>query len=161
LYVPGDGGFAPAQTSRLSALLAEARRAGVPIRVALIATRADLGSVTELWGQPQNYARFLGQELSQIYRGTIVVEMPRGEGVYQPPPQAPGISRITVGLPEDATMIEGALTTVHTLAYNAGHRLPLPRVTAASGLGSWLSLAAGAALIALAWTASLRARGLG
>jgi hypothetical protein len=170
LYVPGDGGFAPAQTSRLSALLADARRAGVPIRVALIATRADLGSVTELWGQPQNYARFLGQELSQVYRGTVVVEMPHGEGVYQPPPQASGVGPITVGLPDDATMIEGALTTVHTLAYNAGHRLALPRVTAASGrgsalgsvdLGSWLALAAGAALIALAWTASLRARGLG
>ena len=48
LYVPGDGGFSAGQTARLSTLLAEAQRAGVPIRVALIATQADLGSVTEI-----------------------------------------------------------------------------------------------------------------
>jgi len=40
---------------------------------------------------PQSYARFLGQELSQVYRGAVVVTMPNGFGVYhaRPAPGAP------------------------------------------------------------------------
>jgi hypothetical protein len=167
VYAPSDGGFAPSQTARLSALLAEAQRAGVPIRVALIPTQADLGSVTELWRQPQNYARFLGQELAQVYRGTVLIEMPNGEGVYRPPAQAPGVSPIAVGEPTSMPLISVAMSTVDELAQNAGHRLPLPRALASPGsgsalgsvdLGSWLALAAGAVLIVAAWTASLRTR---
>jgi hypothetical protein len=57
--------------------------------------------------------------------------------------------------------------TVAAVAANAGHHLTLRRAVATPGsesalgsvdLGSWLALAAGAALIAVAWTASLRAR---
>jgi hypothetical protein len=62
-----------------------------------------------------------------------------------------------------------AIVMVGAVALNAGHRLTLPHVAAApaSGsalgsvdLGSWLGLAAGAALIAAAWFSSLRARPL-
>ncbi|MFZ1996693.1 MAG: hypothetical protein WAU75_21445, partial [Solirubrobacteraceae bacterium] len=85
LFLPADGGIPPARATQLSELVTAARRAGVPIRVAVIATQADLGSVTELWRQPQSYARFLGQELAEVYRGTVVVVMPAGTGVYRPP----------------------------------------------------------------------------
>jgi hypothetical protein len=161
LYVPSDGGVSATQAARLSALLAEAERAGVPVRVALIATQADLGSVTELWRQPQNYARFLGQELSQVYRGTLVVVMPSGIGVA-------GAGH-TSGAGPGQPLVNRAIGAVQAIAAAQGHRLSPPSVVAArrsgSGLGSvdlgsWLALGAGAALIAAAWTASLRARPL-
>ena len=169
LYVPGDGGFAPARTAQLAGLLAEAQRAGIPIRVALIATRADLGSVGELWAKPQSYAEFLGQELGQVYRGWLVVAMPAGLGIdkvgetgAQRPPAG-----VAVG---PGPLISRALLATEALAAAGGHRLTVPaaanaRAGSVSGsalgsvdLGSWLALAAGAALIGLAWTASLRAR---
>ncbi len=167
LFLPADGGVPQAQATQLRGLLAAAQRAGVPVRVALITSPADLGSVTALWRQPENYARFLGQELAQVYRGTVLVEMPNGHGVYRPPAPAPGVNPITVGVRSGTPLGVVALTDVQTLAHNAGHRLALPRAAATPGsgsalgsvdLGSWLALAAGAALIAAAWTASLRAR---
>jgi hypothetical protein len=169
VYVPGDGDFAPAQTAQLNGLLAAAQRAGIPIRVALIATQADLGSVTELWAKPQSYAEFLGQELAQLYRGRLVVAMPAGIGVYDVGgggARAPGAGVAT----SRGSLVSTALRTVEYLAAAAGHRLAppaalaTPKSASALGsvdLGSWLALAAGAALIALAWTASLRARGPG
>jgi hypothetical protein len=165
VYVPGDGGLAPAQTGQLGGLLAEARRAGVPIEVALIATQADLGSVGELWGKPQSYAEFLGQELAEVYRGWLVVAMPAGIGVYDvgggggaAPPEVTG-SR--------GPLVSAAMHATEGLAAATGHRLTPPAAIAAPGsgsalgsidLGSSLALAAGAALIAAAWTVSLRAR---
>ncbi|HEX3688525.1 MAG TPA: hypothetical protein VHV28_02475 [Solirubrobacteraceae bacterium] len=164
MYVPGDGGFAPAQTARLNGLLAEARRAGIPIRVALIATRADLGSVTELWRQPKNYAEFLGQELAQVYRGTLVVAMPAGLGLAgvggSPTP-------VVAVADHHEPFIAATIRLVQAIASVQGHRLTPPPAVAAAGsgsalgsvdLGSWLALAGGAVLIVLAWTASLRAR---
>jgi hypothetical protein len=170
MFLPADGGLRQAQAAQLSGLLASAQRQGLPIRVALIATPADLGSVGELWGKPQSYAQFLGQELAQVYRGTVVVVMPSGAGVYHPPAPAHGDSPITVSKAASAPappIFQTAVGAVQTLAAHAGHHLALPRAVAAPGsgtalgsvdLGSWLGLAAGAALIALAWTVSLRAR---
>jgi hypothetical protein len=173
LYVPSDGGFSTAQTARLSGLLAEAQRTGVPIRVALIATQADLGSVGELWRQPQNYARFLGQELTQVYRGTLVVAMPAGFGVVRVGAARGGYDQLGLATPH-GPLLAATISVVQVLAAAQGHRLTPPPAAVAgragSGsasalgsvdLGSWLALAAGAALIAVAWTASLRARGLG
>ncbi len=164
LFLPADGGFRESGAARLTGLLAAAQRAGVPIRVALISTPADLGSVGALWRKPAPYARFLGQELSQVFRGTVVVVMPNGVGTYVT--TRPGDDLVAVNAPR-ASPITTAILTVQTLANHAGHRLPLPAAAAQPGsasalgsvdLGSWLALAAGAALIAAAWTASLRAR---
>ena len=170
LFEPADGGFSQAQASQLRRLLASAEGAGVPVRVALIATQADLGSVTELWRQPQDYASFLGQELAQVYRGAIVVVMPNGTGVYHAPAGRPGSPARAIGVRPQAAEINTAIATVAAIASNAGHRLTLPRAVAAPGsssalgsvdLGSWLALGVGLALVIVAWTASLRARGPG
>src|SRR5689334_5651000 len=73
------------------------------IRVAVIASRSDLGSVTELWRQPQTYARFLDQELSLVDHGPLLVAMPGGFGYYdpgsprQPPPAALADARARAG----------------------------------------------------------------
>jgi hypothetical protein len=167
VYVPGDGGLSAAQTARLSALVTAAQRTGVPIRVALIATQADLGSVTELWGRPQSYARFLGQELSQVYRGTLVVAMPAGFGIAEVGAAhgTPAVPPVTGG--GGGALIPATIRVVQAIAAAHGRHLAAPAAVSATGsgsalgsvdLGSWLALGAGAALIAAAWAASLRAR---
>ncbi|HTU95056.1 MAG TPA: hypothetical protein VMF14_04385 [Solirubrobacteraceae bacterium] len=167
-YVPADGGFSQGQSEQLQGLLTSAQRAGVPIRVALIATKADLGSVGELWAKPQSYAKFLALELGQVYKGTLVVAMPAGLGVSGVG-GAPGPAASPGPTGRPGPLIPAAIRLVQSLAAAEGHRLTAPTGVAVAGqswwlgsvdLGSWLALAAGAALIAVAWTASLRARPL-
>lgn len=84
LFVGADAGTSIAQQLRISDLLQAARRAGAPIRVAIIAHPDDLGAVTALWGKPRAYARFLGIELSLAYRERLLVVMPAGFGFNWP-----------------------------------------------------------------------------
>jgi len=70
-------------------LLAETQAAAKkkrPIKVAVISQPSDLGLIQSLWRKPQTYSQFLGKELFQFgrYRGTLVVSMPNGFGVYGP-----------------------------------------------------------------------------
>ncbi|HEY4412195.1 MAG TPA: hypothetical protein VGN06_04285 [Gaiellaceae bacterium] len=66
----------------LAKLVASANRGGNRLKVAVIASRTDLGSVPVLFGKPAAYARFLGLELRTLYAGVLVVVMPAGIGVY-------------------------------------------------------------------------------
>ena len=85
---PQDAGLLARQQAQLGAVLIPPRgAAGYPLRVAVIASPTDLGSITELWRRPASYARFLGQELSLVYlHGTLLVVMPDA-----------GPDRVTVG----------------------------------------------------------------
>jgi len=169
LFLPQDAGVPLEQQGQLVALLAAARRSSYQLRVALIASSTDLGSVTELWRQPQNYAQFLGQELSLVYRGPVLVVMPNGFGLYRPgrPPSAEQTALAGVRAPAATAggLGTAALGAIRRLAAESGHVLALPRTTvpsaATSGSAatvSWLAFAIGIALIALAWAASLRAQ---
>ena len=84
LFVAADAHVSIADQLRLGGMLRSAAQSGEPIRVAIVARRDDLGSVTALWRRPQAYARFLGIELSLAYEGTLLVVMPNGIGVNWP-----------------------------------------------------------------------------
>ena len=71
------------QRELLSAVAA-ANRAGFAIRVAVISSEYDLGSITALWRKPRIYARFLGLELSSVYKQRLLVVMPNGLGLNWP-----------------------------------------------------------------------------
>lgn len=80
LFLPTDADVPIREQLQLSALLNESARKGYPLRVAIIASASDLGSVTPFWHRPETYAHFLGGELALIYRGTVLVVMPNGYG---------------------------------------------------------------------------------
>ncbi len=80
LFLASDSGISVSEQVRLGNLLHEADKAGLPLRVAIIAKQDDLGSVTALWKQPRAYAHFLGLELSLAYKGRLLVVMPNGFG---------------------------------------------------------------------------------
>jgi hypothetical protein len=81
LFLPTDANVPIREQLQLSALLSESAHKGYPLRVAIVGTAGDLGSVTQLWRQPGAYAHFLGSELALIYHGTVLVVMPNGYGV--------------------------------------------------------------------------------
>ena len=132
LFVEADAGVSVSQQAHLGALLSEAARAGFPIRVAIVASRFDLGSVTELWGKPRSYARFLGLELSLAYRGRLLVVMPDGLG-FNWPGHAVGAAYRTLGHISVASggsgLAAAAETAVKSLAAARGVKL-------SGGLGS-------------------------
>jgi hypothetical protein len=124
----------------LNAETAAAKKAGLPIKVALIATAVDLGVIPELFGQPQNYAKFLDKEIS--FQGTqpLLVVMPAGYGVQGM--SAKAAAAVTGLAPPkgktSAALAEAAVTAVAKIAAADGH--PLKGVagvsTGSSGGGS-------------------------
>ena len=166
LYLPQDAGVSPAQQAQLRALVGATQHSGDQIRVAMIASATDLGSVTELWHQPQNYAEFLAQELSLVYPGAVLVVMPNGYGLGGVA-GSPGAERVTLaalGRP-GADLGAATLTAIEHLAAASGHAVTVPTAAAPPTSGSadtlaWIVFVIGSALIVLAWTGSLRARPL-
>jgi len=72
----------PADVTALKHAVTHAYSRGYRVKVAVIATRIDLGAVPELFGKPDQYASFLGSELRGFYIGPLLIVMPAGFGIY-------------------------------------------------------------------------------
>ena len=81
LFLPYEPKVSPRAEADLRAAIQAAAAVGKPVRVALIATRRDLGGVPQLFGNPTYYARFLDAELAYLYTGRVLVVMPQGVGL--------------------------------------------------------------------------------
>ncbi len=144
LFLPWDAGISTGQQARLTALLQAAAHSGYHLRVALIASPSDLGSVTELWRKPPSYAEFLGEELSLVYRGTLLVVMPDGFGLYRSSGStiAERASLASLRAPGSGTRLgAAAIAAIESVAGASGHRLAVARAiptpaTSASGTKS-------------------------
>jgi hypothetical protein len=73
-----SSGAQSALTSAVSAVYSNGDR----VKVAVIATPDDLGAIPSLMNKPDDYARFLGQELAGFYVGPLLIVMPGGFGIY-------------------------------------------------------------------------------
>jgi hypothetical protein len=168
VFNPPDSGASPQQGAQLAALTAAITRAGLPVRVALIASAADLGTVTELWQQPAQYAYYLGRELSLQFHGAVLVVMPAGYGLYVPQrtPSAADQRALSGLNPPGTDLAGGARYVLGRLARDNGLHVNVGAVRVAAGAGGGggplplIGLLLGAAILAGAWTASLRARPL-
>jgi hypothetical protein len=116
----------PAAQARLAQSVQAVVAKGDRVKVAVIATRSDLGAIPSLFGKPQAYAKFLGLELRFVYSGALLIAMPQGFGFYN-----------------------GGRAT--TKATETLHGIPI-----ASGTPDGLSRAAAAAVDRLATTGVLR-----
>lgn len=123
----------------LKQVVDEANRKGYPIRVALIYDERDLGTVPNLLNQPQQYANFLGPEISFAYKGDLLVVMPDGLGLTTTdatPPPAKAIAGMQVeagGAPDGLALT--AQEAVVRLAAAAGHPLTTSAKSGAGGGG--------------------------
>jgi hypothetical protein len=172
-FVPWDAHSPGAAAGRLSSVVAAAQRAGYPVRVAVIASASDLGSVTQLWRRPKQYAEYLGVELSVAFRGGVVVVMPNGDGAYHAGVPMNAVRAALARRPSQGARVDDltlqAVAAVERLAAAAGHRLPAsasqaPEPTASSAsnhAGDWIAFGAGLVLVVFAWVASFRARPFG
>ncbi|MFL5911824.1 MAG: hypothetical protein ACJ768_14775 [Gaiellaceae bacterium] len=129
VFVPYDAKFPPKQSAQLSALVAAANEAGFKIRVAIIWSDYDMGSVTALWRKPRTYARFLGLELGFVYKQRLLIVMPNGFG-FNWPKHSPDSEyallskiRIPAGAPG---LLTAATTAVAKLAAADGIQVAAP-----------------------------------
>jgi hypothetical protein len=142
LFLPADAPSDPHAAAELGSELAAANGSGYTIRVAIVSSRVDLGSIPELWRRPQLYARFLGQELEQVYTGRLLVVMPDGVGFFAASGASATDTRVIAATPPGgaAGLVRTALRTVRRL--ETANRVS----TAAGGRGSSsIPLFAGAA----------------
>jgi hypothetical protein len=128
-----------AAETTLNAETAAAKRAGFPIKVALIGRPLDLGVIPDLFGKPQSYADFLDQEISFQGKQPLLVVMAAGYGTQGLTSAA---SAAVTGLRKPAgtsptALAEAATTAVSRLAAASGHPLKsVPGVNGDSGSGS-------------------------
>jgi hypothetical protein len=137
---------APSQRSQdaLSKLVDVARHAGYGYKVAVIVNEEDLGAITELFGRPQQYARFLYAEIKPIVdgepHGTLLIVMQRGFGLVGA--EGTGAARAALArlaIPPRATPTQltyAAASALHAIAQANGHPLPQVSVGSRAGAGS-------------------------
>src|SRR3979409_1854358 len=63
-YLPYYPAVPKATADALNATLKQTRQKGFPLRVAVLASPNDLGSVPQFFGRPQPYAQFLESEIA-------------------------------------------------------------------------------------------------
>jgi hypothetical protein len=119
----------------LKAQLAAAKGTGYDLKVALIASASDMGSVPQLFTDPQKYADLLTTELSFNTKPRVLVILPSGLGGNNLGDNAgAALTRITIesaagpdGLARAAMQAVGALTKA------AGKPVPVPAVALEHG----------------------------
>ena len=119
VYTPFGAKLDPVKRQRLQKAVANANRAGYRIRVAVIGSVYDLGSVTVLWRKPRTYAHFLGEELAFVYHNRLLVVMQNGFGFNYPKHSSAKayriLSRISIQ-PDPDGLLQAALRAVQRLA---------------------------------------------
>jgi hypothetical protein len=135
VFLGYDAKVPPAAQRKLLAAVASATRNGYPIKVALIWSSYDLGSVPELFRKPKTYARFLDAEDSKCWWGgscgsgrfktttRLVVVMPNGLGFAQWKHSPASGYRALAGIKVTRTpagLADAATTAVVKLADAAG-----------------------------------------
>lgn len=87
LYQPIYFPYQPAPAAvkrRLTGLVRSANSQGYQIRVAVVQSQRDLGSIPELFDKPPSvYARFLSAELTSAWRHRVLVVFPTGYGLAE------------------------------------------------------------------------------
>jgi hypothetical protein len=129
VFFPFDLKVPAAKQRQVVALVDEANRAGFPIRVAIVGTSYDLGSITSLWQKPQLYARFLGEELRYVYKNRLLVVMPNGFGFNRPGQSTAGeysvLSKVPIGAGQEG-LVDASIAAVRALAKASKVKLSTP-----------------------------------
>ncbi len=125
VFYPYTPPVSRAAEKTLNAETAAAKRAGFPLKVALIASPVDLGVIPALFNRPQKYADFLDQEISFQGKQPLLVVMPAGYGVQGLAAPATGaLSALRPPAGKTSTALaNAAIGAVATLATATGHRI--------------------------------------
>jgi hypothetical protein len=109
---------------QLTATVAAANKAGFRIKVAVIESAQDLGSVPSLFNRQDLYARFLGTELKSFYTQRLLVVMPAGFGIYDGgkpvDSEKAALATVTIATPDSDGLTNAATAAVQKLKQTIG-----------------------------------------
>jgi hypothetical protein len=126
VFLPFDVRVPKERQREFVSFVETANRSGYAIRVAVIGSSYDLGSVTSLWRQPRTYARFLGAELQFVYAKRLLIVMPNGFGIYWKGHPVDSEYAVLSKIPIEkgaAGLVDAAQTAVSRLAAASGVKL--------------------------------------
>lgn len=135
VFYPYQPAVSPALSKAMSKVLADAKANGLGLKVAILDNATDLGAVTKLFNQPQQYADFLDMEISFNTKQPLLVVMPAGFGVVHAGPQG-----ALNGLLADAGhgadgLTRSAIGAVVKLAAASGHPIAAPAIPSPGASG--------------------------
>ena len=133
---PYDGHIPTSEQNAINAMLESAKAKGFTIRLAVISTPYDLGSVPILFNRPKIYAKFLGEEDYYYWKDELLVVMPNGYGIYKASDLPAADIAAIAALPKPDTTNGAALglaTETALRALAAKHNITLGATASASG----------------------------
>ena len=114
----------------LTQTLERSREAGFPLKVAVIASKNDLGAIPQFFGAPQPYAEHLESEIGLGKPKPLLVVMPTGFGVAEAGPDARKALE-DLDLPDGDSgdsLGRSAIDATRALAEAQGKPLPAPKL---------------------------------
>jgi hypothetical protein len=128
VYYPYAPKVSKPLTTALDSLLGRVRKAGYPMKVALIQAPSDLGAYPNLFGDTQNYANLLAKEIAFNSHPHLLVVMPSGFGGDN---LGANVDRALKGITVDGDaqsngLAQAALAAVARVASANGHPTPVP-----------------------------------
>ena len=137
VYLPYAPGIPGPLAKTITTLLKTTRKAGFPLKVAIIADPKDLGAVPQFFGKPQSYAPFLQSEIAFNSKRPLLVVMPTGYGAAALPKGSEtglqGLDPPKSAKGED--LGRSAVAAIVKLSAAAGHPVPTPKVPTGGGGG--------------------------
>jgi hypothetical protein len=140
-YYPYQPPVSKELVTALDGLLKQVRKGGYPMKVALIQTAGDLGSLSQLFNDPQRYTNVLASELPANPHGTVkdklhlLVVMPGGIGgqnLGDKVDAALAPVKIDTEAQSDG-LARAALEAVARVATANGVKTEVPKVSSSSG----------------------------
>ena len=126
VFFPFETKISAQKQQDLQQVVDAAWEAGFPIKVAVISSAYDLGSIGALWQKPQRYSKFLGSELAFLYKGRLLIVMPNGFGLNRgTAAERKLLERVPIGKGGDG-LTGSAADAVRALAAASGNQLPKP-----------------------------------
>jgi hypothetical protein len=161
VFYPYQPPVPPKLEAALNGLLAATARAHIPLKVAIIGSREELGLVPEYFGRPQAYAEFLDREISYNEPHSLLVVMPAGFGLVGVGP-ASALARIAINARQRTYgLTRAAILAVGALARANGHPVALPPIPSASASHGGIPTALLFGLPVLLIVVGIALRGLG
>jgi hypothetical protein len=141
-FFPYQARIPTALTKAVDQTLTEIHATGLPLKVAIIGSRVDLGGIPELFGQVARYGAFLETEISSRGPQPLLVVMPDGlslqagprsavKGIATHPDEGPaGLARTAVLAIERIAAARGRPIVAPSLDARTGGSVTGPLVTA-------------------------------
>jgi hypothetical protein len=161
VFIPVEAPVPQSDQDALTKTVAAANKQGYPIRVALIVFSGDLGTAVSLWKHPQDYAKFLGSELTFVYTKRLLIAMPSGFGVYNGHKPVAKEQRVLARIKPGRTpaaLAQSATQAVRALAAADGIVLPSYASKSTAWRDRLLIAAAGVLILLIIFVPSRRLR---